>query len=369
MGSAASAVKDASAEDITKAMKELSPEDLAKLKTALASTDANLTADTMPAGLKYMYSEGFGGKPTYDLAKAAECYHTDYVSHANIIAPGTVGPGNEGIANLVKGFVAPVPDIKWTVEEVLHAGDKYVLVSTCSGLPKEAFLGIPPTGKGFNFMAIDVHIVKDGKTKETWHIEDLAPAIGQMTSKDAPDGVPPLQKGQASHLGKVKQVADGKQITKEEMPECLKTFYQKGLNNPDKSFTAEGAQSALHDDWISHPSPDGKDGPGAVGWFNSLGFLWAMDIKFETGIVLQIPCENGMEKYVHVGTATGNSDGKFLGMDLPAPKPFHIMAIDMHLVEKGKIKESWHIEDWASAMGQLMADAPPQLHGGQPIGF
>eukprot|EP00441_Pelagodinium_beii_P035250 CAMPEP_0197632822 /NCGR_PEP_ID=MMETSP1338-20131121/9384_1 /TAXON_ID=43686 ORGANISM="Pelagodinium beii, Strain RCC1491" /NCGR_SAMPLE_ID=MMETSP1338 /ASSEMBLY_ACC=CAM_ASM_000754 /LENGTH=359 /DNA_ID=CAMNT_0043204393 /DNA_START=61 /DNA_END=1136 /DNA_ORIENTATION=+ len=359
MGAAASAIeviRKVSDEELNRAIQGLSPEDRAKLKRSLENASGNfsgnMTADTMPAGLQYVYGKGFAGKPDYEPEKAAkECYHADYNSHANIMEPGKAGPGPNGIANLIKGFVAPVPDIKWTVEEVYYCkmpiGEKYVLVSTCCGTPKEAFLNIPPTGKGFNFMAIDIHHVIDGKVKESWHIEELAPAIGQMTSKDGPDGVPPLHKGQASHFGNVKQVAAGKQITKEEMPECMKTLYHKGFNGGDPSLDLAGAKSALHDDWISHPSPDGKDGPGAEGWLKSLPFLHAMKSKFETVGVLQVPCENGMEKYVHVSSYTGSTDGKFLGLDLPAAKDFNVMAIDIHLVGEGKIKESWHIEDWA----------------------
>jgi predicted ester cyclase len=40
--------------------------------------------------------------------------------------------------------------------------------------------------------------------------------------------------------------------------------------------------------------------------------------------------------------------------DVPASgKSFKIMSIDIHTIEDGKIKRSYHVEDWAGAMRQL----------------
>ena len=43
-------------------------------------------------------------------------------------------------------------------------------------------------------------------------------------------------------------------------------------------------------------------------------------------------------------------------------KRFEINAHDIHIVHEGKIRRSWHIEDWASALDQaLNANPPPNL--------
>mmetsp|Transcript_37446 Transcript_37446/g.67698 ORF Transcript_37446/g.67698 Transcript_37446/m.67698 type:complete len:382 (+) Transcript_37446:66-1211(+) len=332
----------------------------------------------LPDCLKAVYLEGFPGKPSFTVERGKECYHEDYVSHANIIEPGKPGPGPEDISNLVIGFNKPVPDFKWDVKMVFRVGmpkgDKYVLCSTCSGTPEEEFLGTKPTGKGFNFMAIDIHWVLDDKIKESWHIEELATAIEQMTNKDSPAKVPPLHKGQEPHFDKAVQSSSalGKQIKESDMPDCLKTFYQKML--VDKSTTAETVAAALHENWISHPNGDesGTEGPGAKGQFEILQNAWKTfpDWKWKTEAVLQVPLmENpagpSQEMLIHLATVEGSSDGKFLGLDLKSPKKFHIMAIDMHIVEEGKIAESWHIEDWGSCHEQLKAEGDAKLHNGQ----
>ena len=35
-------------------------------------------------------------------------------------------------------------------------------------------------------------------------------------------------------------------------------------------------------------------------------------------------------------------------------KSFDTMAIDIHEVENGKIKKTWHIEDWLTALEQFL---------------
>jgi predicted ester cyclase len=52
------------------------------------------------------------------------------------------------------------------------------------------------------------------------------------------------------------------------------------------------------------------------------------------------------------GKASGTPSGAFLG--IPASgKSFKIMSIDIHTIEGGKIKRSYHVEDWRGAMRQL----------------
>mmetsp|Transcript_45814 Transcript_45814/g.82453 ORF Transcript_45814/g.82453 Transcript_45814/m.82453 type:complete len:358 (-) Transcript_45814:259-1332(-) len=333
-----------------------------------------ISKDSLPKGIKYVYMEGFPGKETFTVEKGKECYHEDYVSHANVIKPGEAGPGPEGMCQLIKGFSTGVEQWKWEVQEVYHVkmavGDKWIIVSTCSGIPKEKFLEIEPTGNGFIFMAIDVHWVTDGKVKESWHIEELAPAVGMLEAKEGKKAVPPLHDGQMPNFGMYLQEAPGQQITASQMPECVKFFYEKALNH-DKDCTEETlAEKCLHENWVSHPnsSEKGKAGPGAKGQFKILEGLKAAipDAKFETEAVFKVPCMKKCDRIVHIGKFSGTTDGKQFGLELASPKKFIIMAIDIHLIEKGKIKESWHIEDWASAIGQLKSDKEPKLHNGQP---
>jgi hypothetical protein len=40
----------------------------------------------------------------------------------------------------------------------------------------------------------------------------------------------------------------------------------------------------------------------------------------------------------------------------PTGKSFHIMTIDIHELSNGKIVKSYHLEDWSTAVKQLLGN-------------
>jgi predicted ester cyclase len=54
------------------------------------------------------------------------------------------------------------------------------------------------------------------------------------------------------------------------------------------------------------------------------------------------------------GEATGTPAGEFMGAP-HSGKSFHVMSIDVHTLEGGKMIRSYHIEDWMGAVRQLTA--------------
>ena len=106
----------------------------------------------------------------------------------------------------------------------------------------------------------------------------------------------------------------------------------------------------LADDWDSVPNAyaPGKPGPGAEGFYKlATGFFLKAvpSFKWSTEEYLHIKCDNG-DTYVHIGTATGRPVEPFFGVDPPTNKAFNILAIDIHHVEDGKLRNSWHVEEW-----------------------
>src|SRR5258705_8986007 len=71
--------------------------------------------------------------------------------------------------------------LKWEIKEVLVAGDRIIVRGEGSGTPSGTFLGIPASGKSFKIMSIDVHTIEDGKLKRTYHLEDWAGAMRQLS--------------------------------------------------------------------------------------------------------------------------------------------------------------------------------------------
>ena len=52
-----------------------------------------------------------------------------------------------------------------------------------SGTPVAPLYDVQPTGKGFKIMSIDIHTIEGGRIVRTYHLEDWAGAMRQVTSK------------------------------------------------------------------------------------------------------------------------------------------------------------------------------------------
>ena len=74
------------------------------------------------------------------------------------------------------------PGVTWEIKEVLIAGNRVIVRGEASGTPSGVFRGIPASGKSFKIMSIDVHTVEDGKITRSYHVEDWAGAMRQVSS-------------------------------------------------------------------------------------------------------------------------------------------------------------------------------------------
>ncbi|GAB5448975.1 ester cyclase [Gymnodinialimonas sp.] len=94
------------------------------------------------------------------------------------------GPGAEGFANTMAAFGQIIPDLTWEAVEIIEAGDRYIVRGRATGTPVAPFFGIdPPTGNSFDIMSIDIHRVEDGRIVESYHVEEWATAIRQLTAE------------------------------------------------------------------------------------------------------------------------------------------------------------------------------------------
>lgn len=98
-------------------------------------------------------------------------------------ASETQSKSREEFIGQVIGFGKGIPDLTWTMKEVLVDGDRVIVRSLASGTPAGEFFGVPHTGRSFSIMAIDVHTVKDGKLVAAYHVEDWASALRQLTAR------------------------------------------------------------------------------------------------------------------------------------------------------------------------------------------
>lgn len=153
-------------------------------RTALA-TGAALLATTLPALANDRATvEAFYGNyltaagPKDKAAVAARILSADWKSYGDYSGKANTP---DGLTKMLVGFHQLMPDLTWKIEEILQAGNRYVVRGRASGTPKAPFFGVDGKGKGFTIMSIDIHTVKDGKIIESYHVEDWAGAMKQLS--------------------------------------------------------------------------------------------------------------------------------------------------------------------------------------------
>src|SRR5437667_12889854 len=83
----------------------------------------------------------------------AEALAADHAEDGVLESPaagGTVN-GREAIARVYRGWFAGFPDATTDWSDLLIDGDRVVQMGTMSGTDTGGFMGLPPTGRGFNF--------------------------------------------------------------------------------------------------------------------------------------------------------------------------------------------------------------------------
>lgn len=100
------------------------------------------------------------------------------------LAPGQV-QGPTGMAAQISLFRQAMPDYDVTHEDLVTGGEKVAVRNTVSGTHQGAFMGYKPTGRRIEMRTMDIHEVRNGKIVTTWHLEDFAGLMAQLTA--APD--------------------------------------------------------------------------------------------------------------------------------------------------------------------------------------
>src|SRR6516164_5649110 len=76
--------------------------------------------------------------------------------------------GIEALKQSLGPFLASSSDLKFVNDPVIAKGDYVTVVDTITGTNDGEIMGMQPTSKSFEFSAIDIWRVKDGKLAEAW---------------------------------------------------------------------------------------------------------------------------------------------------------------------------------------------------------
>jgi predicted SnoaL-like aldol condensation-catalyzing enzyme/ketosteroid isomerase-like protein len=84
------------------------------------------------------------------------------------------------LGDVFKAIGAAVPDLRWTIKDILTQRDQIAVRGEASGTPVGELWGAKPTGKSFKTMSIDIFTVKNGKLASAYHVENWVGALQQI---------------------------------------------------------------------------------------------------------------------------------------------------------------------------------------------
>jgi len=109
-------------------------------------------------------------------ALLARACHADYKSYST----NEEWLSRDALAQVFKQIGAIVPDLDWSVKDIMVSGDRVIVRGEATGTPTGEFWGAHPTGKSFRTMAIDVFTVRADKLAIAYHVENWVGAIQQI---------------------------------------------------------------------------------------------------------------------------------------------------------------------------------------------
>jgi len=115
-----------------------------------------------------------------------ELFAPDFVERTP--QPGTA-PTREGFKQWVKAFRSAFPDITYTVEDSIVAGDKVVLRLMASGTMRGEFAGMPATNKHATWTEIHIVRVANEHVLEHWGLVQELTMMVQLGVIPAPGRV------------------------------------------------------------------------------------------------------------------------------------------------------------------------------------
>jgi predicted ester cyclase len=89
----------------------------------------------------------------------------------------------EAFLGQVGGFAQLLPDLNWAIQSMHESGDFVTVRSRATGTPVAPFFGVDGEGRSFDIMTIDIHELADGKIVRSYHVEDWAGALQQLSGR------------------------------------------------------------------------------------------------------------------------------------------------------------------------------------------
>jgi predicted SnoaL-like aldol condensation-catalyzing enzyme/predicted ester cyclase len=109
-------------------------------------------------------------------ALLAQACHADYRSYST----NDEWLSRDALADVFKQIGVSVPDLAWSVKDIMVTGDRVIVRGEATGTPTGELWGAPPTGKSFRTIAVDVFTVRGDKLAVAYHVENWVGAMQQI---------------------------------------------------------------------------------------------------------------------------------------------------------------------------------------------
>jgi len=350
----------------------------------------------VPQPVKNFYDDILSNSATYgqNMSFINETLTSDWNTRPNPFSyPGSqyqgvkAGPFPQGLKKMLGFWSTIIPDMKYERLETFRIGNKVVTINRISATMAEVhqilnefpmFPAIPAEtlkNRNFTTLAMDVNVLDDEehhhdgsehqgeRIRRSWHFEDWTEAAHQML-----DIRRPAKLDHSWH-------ENGKNLTS--VPHSVYRFYDKILSNPtEASKNLTLLNETIAEDWAVRPNPlrpveGGKPGLEGLQKITQLFGKVIPDLKFHRKEMFL-----HQDRVVVLGKITGTIKNDeevqdrhglpfFPGVDATEMdgKTFETTYMDVHRIYDGKIQQSYHIEDWRSAVYQMVKDRPAKDFG------
>ncbi len=107
-----------------------------------------------------------------ELSAIPEIYAPDFIGHFPAASPFGELRGHSGVRGAIESVRRAFPDWTETIEDIVIEGDQVVTRYEGTGVHKEAFFSMPPTGKLVRTEEISIFRVQNGLVVEQWCLID-----------------------------------------------------------------------------------------------------------------------------------------------------------------------------------------------------
>ena len=112
-----------------------------------------------------------------------EIISPSHALHDPNLTDSSVGP--DAYKRQVSRFIVGIPDLHFTIEDIVGDKEKLAVAWTISGTHTGEFMGIPPTNKKVYLEGITIHYLVDGKIMDSyisWDVFGMMQQLGVVTA-------------------------------------------------------------------------------------------------------------------------------------------------------------------------------------------